>query len=188
MKRTIALACILIVAILLFCSCDGSFDLVTISGDGFNKPTISPYKPQTIDTKDTTTFTVYVCGAVQNEGYYVVEQGTTIADAIALAGILPQTIFPQNATTYIKFDCQIAVQYSENGTKYNCMNVNSMFVWYNLSYNNIPSEVIAKLHDYYVNHGPITSKQMVKQILNEEQYQQNHYKIYVAEVDYVSGS
>ena len=184
MKRTLALVCILLVAITMFACCDGSFGYTTIKGDGFWTPTTSPYQSQTIPNKNDKTLKVYVCGAVQNEGYYVVSQGTTIADVIALAGILTQTIFPTNSQSFVQSDMQIVVDYHQDGQNYNAVNANGAYTLSNLPAPNLPAQVVQKLHDYYVKYGKITNKDVLKQILGQQLYQQHHYKLYVAEADY----
>lgn len=184
MKRIIALICILIVAITAFCCCDGSFDYTNISGDGFNKPTASPYKSQAVPNKQDGVFKVYVCGAVEREGHYLVPQDKTVADVVAMAGLLPESVMPKNATTYIKNNCQIVVDYYQNGATYNCVNVNGATIQNNLLVDNIPAEVVQKLHTYLKNCGKITNKQTLKRILTAEEYQQNHYKFFVQEADY----
>ena len=184
MKKCFVLICILIFAITLFCSCGGNFEYIDISGDGFNAPTVSPYKSQTVQNKSDATFTVYVCGAVQKDGYYVVDEGKTVADVVARAGLLPQTVMPENATSIIKSNCQIAVRYCENDKIYDCLNVNGMTVQFNLQAENISAEIIAKINAYYHQNGAITNKQVLAQILTAEEYAQNHYKFFVQESDY----
>lgn len=188
MKKILALICIFIVTITLLSACGGNFGYTTIRGDGFNRPTASPYKSETLPNKDDVYFKVYVCGAVEREGYYIVPEGKTVADVVAMAGLLPETIMPKNATTYIKTNCQIAVGYYQNGETFHCLNVNGATVLYNLTAQNIPAEIVEKLHTYLKNHGKITNKQMLKSILTAEEYQQSHYKLFVSEADYESAS
>lgn len=188
MKRILALICILIVTITLLCACGGNFGYTSISGDGFNKPTASPYQSVTLPNKGEVFFKVYVCGAVEREGYYIVPQGKTVADVVAMAGLLPETIMPKNATTYIKNNCQIAVSYYQNGETFYCLNVNGATVQYNLSAENISAEIVEKLHTYFTKFGKITNKQMLENILTAEEYQQNHYKLFVQEADYAEAS
>ena len=184
MKRTIALVCILLVAITMFACCDGNFGYKTINGDEFWTPTTSPYQGQTIPNKQSKTYKVYICGAVQKEGHYVVDEGTTIAEAIALAGILSQTIFPTNSQIFVQSDMQIVVDYHQDGQNYNAINVNGAYTLSNLPPQNIDAEVVQRLHDYYTQHGKIANKQVLEQILGQQLYQQNYYKLYIAEADY----
>lgn len=185
MKRLLAIICILLFAVTVLCACDNSFAQKSqMQGDGFFQPTTSPYQSQNIPNKTDATFTVYVCGAVANEGYYVVAQGSTVADAIALAGILPQSIFPTNSQSFVQSNCQIVVRYHENGTNFDCINLNGIYVQHNLPTQNVDESVIAKLNAYYLQNGTITSKQILQQILTEQEYQQNYYKFYVQESDY----
>ena len=129
-----------------------------------------------------------VCGAVQNEGYYIVPEGKTVADVVAMAGLIDETIMPENATTYIKNNCQIAVDYHQNGATFSCLNVNGATVKYNLPAENISADIIQKLHTYLTNYGKITNKQVLKRILTAEEYEQNHYKFFVTEDDYEANS
>ncbi len=184
MKRFFVLILLLLFVVAIFCGCgDGKTEL---QGDGFNKPTTSPYQSEQLPDEDSVTYRVYICGAVQTEGYYVVKQGTTLAEVISLAGILPQTVFPKNAQSFVQTNCQIKVDYHQDGTNYNVINVNGLVVVFNMPTQNIDAEVIAKLHDYYAEHGVITNKTILKQILTEQQYQQNHYKFFVQERDYAT--
>lgn len=184
MKRFIALTLLLLFAIVAFCGCGD--DTHYIQGDGFNKPTTSPYQSDFLPEVTNVNYRVYVCGAVQTEGYFVVKQGTTIAEVIAFAGILPQTVLPQNAQSFVQTDCQIMVDYHQNGVNYSVINVNGLVVISNAQAQNVDAEVIAKLHDYYTQHGTITNKNQLKQILTEQQYQKNHYKFFVQERDYAT--
>ena len=68
------------------------------------------------------------------------------------------------------------------------MNVNGAAVKHNLSAENISAEIVEKLHTYLTNYGKITNKQVLKQILTAEEYQQNHYKFFVTEADYEANS
>ncbi len=185
MKKFIALICILIISLTTLCACDDSSAQKSV-GDGFSDQTATPYKDQIISNKNPQTFTVYVCGAVANEGYYQVAEGKTIADAVSLAGILPQTVFPTNSQSQVISNCQIIVAYHEKGVNYDTLNVNGIYVLHNLTAPNVPDDVIAKLHAYVTQNGKLTNKQMLKQILTEEQYQQNHYKFFVLEEDYAT--
>lgn len=189
MKRFFALILILICFVTLLSACGNSFaQKAPIQGDGFNKPTASPYQSQTLPGVTPTTYRVYICGAVQNEGYYNVAQGTTIGDAIALAGILPQTVLPTNLQVYVQSNMQIVVEYLCDDAHHVGINVNGAYVISNTPAPNIPADVMEKLHNYYIQNGVITNKQILKQILTEEQYQQNHYKFFVAEEDYAKAN
>lgn len=189
MKRFFALFWIFICFVTLLSACGNSFAQKTpIQGDNFNKPTTSPYQSQTFPSVTPTTYRVYICGAVQTEGYYIVMQGTTIGDAIAYAGILPQTVLPPNAQDQVQSNCQIIVQYYQDDTFCDTINVNGIYVKNNLTVTNISADVIEKLHNYYTENGAITSKQILKQILTDEQYQQNFYKFFVAEEDYAKAN
>jgi protein involved in polysaccharide export with SLBB domain len=185
MKRIFALVLILVCFVTLLSACGNFFvQKSQIQGDNFNKPTLSPYQNQTIPTVEPQIYTVYICGAVQNEGYYNVVQGTTIGDAISLAGLLSQTVLPDNSQMYVQSNMQIVVQYFYDGARHVGINVNGLYVISNIPTANISADVMEKLHNYYMQNGVITNKQILKQILTEEQYQQNHYKFFVAEEDY----
>lgn len=184
MKRRFALVLLLLFAVVAFCGCgDGE----TVKGDGFNKSTPSPYQSESLPDVDSVTYRVYVCGAVQTEGYYNVKQGTTIADVIALAGILPQSVLPQNSQSFAQDGTQIVVSYNQNQTNYDCINLNGLYVMVEgLHVEGIDDDVLAKIHDYYAKYGVITNKNILKQILSQEEYQQNHYKFFVMESDYAT--
>ena len=118
----------------------------------------------------------------------MVEQGTTIASAIARAGILPQTYFPTDSMIFVQNNCQIVVCYHQDGATYDCINLNGVYIQHNLPAPNIAQSVVEKLHNYYVQNGKISNKQILKQILTDQEYQQNHYKFFVKEGDYATSN
>lgn len=184
MKRSLTLVLLLLFVVVAFCGCgDGE----TVKGDGVNNPSTNPYQSGYLPNVSTKTCRVYVCGAVQTEGYYDVKQGTIIADVIALAGILPQSVLPQNSESFAQDGTQIVVGYYQNQTNYDCINLNGAYVTIaNMHAENVNDDILAKLHDYYTKHGVITNKNVLKRILSQEEYQLNHYKFFVQEKDYAT--
>ena len=176
MKKNCALILILLLsACLLLCACDAS--------------KMFPWGDKTVNNNDgkLKTFTIYVYGAVENEGYYEVEEGSTYLDAIVQAGMLAQSIPPQSAESLVNGkQTSIVVQYAEDGKVRDCTDVNSAFFLLrdpNLFDGVFSQEVVNKLADY-LQSGTIHNKQVLREVLGEDDYEHYHYKLYVAEADY----
>ncbi len=170
MKKSVALILILFCCMFALASC----------GD----KTVSPYKPQTTPNNIGKTFTVYVCGAVEREGYYTATEGQTIADIVALAGFNAQTYITEDMSLFVLQDLQICVGYIQDNKIFPAVNLNGAHVQFNLPMDNVSDAVLQKLHDYYVQKGKFTNKNILKFLLTEEEYQQNYYKFFVSEEYY----
>lgn len=167
---------IIIVAIvaLTFCGCSNTAQQFVLS----------PLKDVEIDDNSERYFLLYVCGAVQNEGYYTVKEGTTYAQVVHLAGVLPQTVLPDYSMHFVDGKTTVvSVGYRDNGTNCSCINVNGSAVKYRRNVNGISSEVINLLADYLDIHGKITDKKQLQQILGSL-YQDNYFKFFVEVDDY----
>ena len=130
------------------------------------------------------TYTVYVYGAVENEGYYSVQKGDTYYQAIAQAGLLPQSALTPNYHSIVT-DAQLSVvvHYTEHGKYYECVNVNSVAFLWGIDVPNVSNRVVAKISDYLQIHGKIHNEAELRAVLGDD-YKDNYYKLYVAEADY----
>lgn len=174
MKKNYAFGLILIVVLCIaLCACDGS---------GL------PWADKTVDNNNgkQQTYVVYVCGAVENEGYYEVEDRSTYFAAILQAGLVAQSFLPQNTETVVASDSSIIVQYVEDGVVRDCVDVNNPFFSLRDAslFEGLSEEVVAKIADYLEKFGAIHNKHVLREVLGEDDYENYHYKLYVAEADY----
>ena len=145
----------IILCCIVLCGCDVNF----------------PFKPHVADAKPSRHFTVYVFGAVQNEGYVTVAEGADYNALLAEAGALPQTAWPAFPFTLVTEDTSfLAVQYVEGGKTYPCVNANGPIVTLRL-----PVENVERC-------GKVKNKEMLEEILGE--YAQHSYKFFISEADY----
>lgn len=170
MKKSFVLALILLILCVTICGCDAS--------------TIFPLGDKQIEDKITETFRVYVCGAVQNEGYYEVRSGCDYQSVIMLAGIIEQTVFSNNSLTVVTSEtAYIVVNYKENGVIYNSINANNPLIAAQLLEDGISLEIVNKIADYVEIFGKITNKQALATALGSD-YEDNFFKFFVAMEDY----
>lgn len=166
MKRLSLLITIILCCVAL-CGCDVNF----------------PFKPHVADAKPSRHFTVYVFGAVQNEGYVTVAEGADYNALLAEAGALPQTAWPAFPFTLVTEDTSfLAVQYVEGGKTYPCVNANGPLVTLRLPVENVPDEAVDLIADYVERCGKVKNKEMLEEILGE--YAQHSYKFFISEADY----
>ena len=157
---------------LLFAGCDNS---------------MSPWGGEYVGDTDNTpkTYKVYVCGAVENEGYYQVTAGETYYQAIIQAGLLPQSALPANFSSIVnEQQLPVIVSYRENGLTRECINANSEFIRERFPYEALSDEVVNKLADYLCEFGKITNKSILHAVLGEDDYKNYYFKLYIAEADY----
>ena len=169
--------CVALILILALCAtalggCDGS----TLSPWGEKNAPNNVHKP--------TNYSVYVCGAVENEGYYQVSEGGTYFQAIEQAGLLQQSSFSPNFYSIVTGDqLAVAVRYTQNDVVYECVNLNNASLVLGLPVQNVPDEVVGKIANYIANYGKIHNKSQLRTALGDD-YEDNFYKFYVAEADY----
>lgn len=173
MKKYFGLAWILIISLcVILCGCE--------------RAALSPWSAQislNIDGKPKT-LNVYVYGAVENEGYYAVEEDETYFVAIRQAGILGQSYLAFNAYSIVDGNqLSITVPYVENGAVRACINVNHESILNRRSREELSDTVINKIADYVQANGKITDKSVLRNVLDDD-YENYHYKLYVAEADY----
>lgn len=165
MKKFVAT--ILIACCLLFSACNFPFEDVTT-------PDIQPK-----------TYTVYVCGAVENEGYFTVDEGTDVQSVLLLAIPLKSAVYPTNPTSLVTESTkQLVVDYSLDGKTYSCVHVNGYYVTAQTEIANVSSDVVRKIAEFIKQNGKITNKNQLKDILTEQEYLENYYKFFVSVDDY----
>lgn len=160
---------------LIFSACDGSQR--------------SPWADKNVENNDGTpkVYSIYVYGAVKNEGYHEVSEGGTYLDAIMQAGILLQSFLPQQAEILVNGEqTAVVVQYVEDGTPHDCVDANSVFFALRdaTRFVGLSQQVVEKIADYQENVGKIRNKRVLYEVLGEEDFENYHYKLYVAEADY----
>ena len=127
---------------------------------------------------------IYIFGAVQREGYYEVEVGTDYMEVLALAGLLPLSVPPTLSSSYVDGTItELTVGYYDGETVRFSINVNSVLIVARMPVDGLSETVVNKLAYYIEAHGKITNKDQVRQALGDD-YAENHYKLYIAEIDY----
>ena len=127
---------------------------------------------------------IYVCGAVEREGYYEVEVGTDYAEVLRRAGALPQSVTPVLNSSYVDGNLDvIIVDYYDGQTKRVSIDANSVLICARKSVDGLSDEVVNKLADYIDAHGKIANKGQLEQALGRD-YANNYYKLHIAEKDY----
>ena len=168
---------LILVLCLVFCGCDQS--------------KISPWGEKTAqngvknpENGVTVKLTIYVCGAVQSEGYIEVELGTSYYDVVALAGILSQTVLPTFASAYVDGSVnKIVIGYNDGETNRESINVNSALIAARLPVDGLSEDIVNKLADYIETNGKIANRHQLELALGED-FADNFYKLFVAENDY----
>ncbi len=145
---------------------------------------IMPFKAKQFSAKQPRVFSVYVCGAVENEGYVDIFEGTDYQSLILSAGYIPQMVMPKTPYAVVREDVStVVLNYFDGQKECYCINLNGAVVSDNLPCENVSPQVIEKLHNYVVANGKISDRALLKQILGND-YQDNFYKFFVSESDY----
>lgn len=110
--------------------------------------------------------------------------GRRLQHAVEEAGIIAQTYLPDFPYTLVKSTTkQLAVNYFDGEKMCYCVNVNGPLITLRTNVENVSPQVVDKLADYIEEHGKITDKTLLKQILGED-YADNYYKFFVSMDDY----
>lgn len=143
----------------------------------------SPLSEREINASQNVFFDLYVCGAVENEGFYRVKEGTSYYEIICSAGVLPETYMPDNASSVAdRSVSQLIVNYFEHGKVGYAVNVNGILPNGEDVYG-IPNEITNSVSSYVYAHGKIKNKNVLKRVLGEK-YSDFGYKFYVSVEDY----
>lgn len=167
MKRI--LLCLLCMVLLACCGCNE----------------LSPYAPTQVQNSTKVTYRVYVCGAVQNEGFVEVEQGSDYYALVLKAGMVEFSRLPDFGSQFVdgKMDSVVVDYVDEGGSRRNCVNCNGILVTQRLAVDGIDAEVINLIADFILQKGKVRNKEQLKECLGEK-YQNNYYKFYVDKADY----
>ncbi len=169
MRRCAAVA-FLLLCCCLFASCGGTL----------------PYAVQTLPDKSDVYVNVYVCGAVEREGYYTVEAGTGYVELLASVGILPQSVLPLYYTGAVDPSVtELCIDYYDGQAARSCIDANGYIVRNRIHVDGIADEAIAMLADYIERSGTIRNKAMLRDILGEYD-ELFHYKFFVSRQDYAA--
>ena len=127
---------------------------------------------------------IYICGAVEHEGYYYAEVGTDYVQVLRLAGLLPESVPPILNSSYVDGSINvIIVNYYDGGTQHVSINANSVLIVNRGPVDGLSEDVVNKLADYIEAHGKIANKNQLLQALGDDYYA-NYYKIFISEEDY----
>lgn len=145
---------------------------------------LKPAQTPSNSNEKTSTCTVYVSGAVANDGYVTVNIGSDYYALLTQAGLLDCSAMVENSSNVIKGDVtQLIVNYIQNNRTYYSVNVNGAAVTYRLGAENISSNVINKLADYIEANGIISNRGELSVALGDD-YNDNYYKFFIDEQDY----
>lgn len=145
---------------------------------------LSPNKESEHDDFSAVEFKLYVCGAVEKEGYVVVRQGADVNAAIALAGIAQKASLPTSGSCLVECDGVIVVDFfDEQGNVCSPTNCNGLAVKNKLPCDGIPQNAVNAVADYIAAHGKIKNRAELKLALGDL-FADNFYKFFVEEADY----
>lgn len=168
-KHTIAL-------ILLIVAC-----VALLGGCGSIQP---PFGNVTLTTQQPSRYRIYVSGAVERDGYYEVEAGNDYFTVVQLAGSLRETVLPSLATTFIDGSVtELILGYYDGEARCDSINVNSELILFRIPIEGISTQIVNKLADYIIANGKITNRVQLQIALGDD-YADNYYKLFIAEVDY----
>lgn len=167
MKKSVTIAIFLFVLCAVFAAC-----------------TDLPYTEVEIPQNASKTITVYVCGAVENEGYLTISAGTSYTELFRLAGILPQSALPELYSDTVEQTTDfVVVNYFDDGKICYCVNANSLLVTNDDHIDGLPDGAVNLLSAYIVKNGKIHNKQQLRVALGP--YAASClYKFFVAPTDY----
>ena len=168
MKTRITVTVIMISIIcLLLCACGGG----TLGEDE-----LADRQPQTVS--------IYVCGAVENEGYYEINLGADYNELLGMAGLLTVSVPPTFSSSFVDGSVtNVIVSYTDGKNAHNVINVNSQLITNRFEVDGLTSDVVNRLADYIEAHGKIGNRKQLGQALGDD-YDDNYYKLFVAEIDY----
>lgn len=136
------------------------------------------FKKFTLDTTREV-YTVFVCGAVQNSGYYTFEFGETYYDVLSRAGLLDLS-YLQNMDNMISADVsEILCNFYEDGKEIYPINVNSDLFGTLYGNANIQTDIANKIIDYIRVNGKLKNKEQLLEVLTQEEWAKVFYRIYI---------
>ncbi len=145
---------------------------------------VTPMGDKDLPDNQTKYVSVYICGAVQNSGFFKIPEGTDVQTAVLeYARILDNGVLPAYSLEFVHDGDVIIVDYVVGKTRYSVTNVNGMYVVSRLGVDNVETDVINMLADYISANGKIRNNADLRSALGDK-YNENFYKFYVSEDDY----
>lgn len=174
MYRKIAILLVLIMVVCLFCGC--------------RNDRLTPNDEKDFNGGKETSVQVYICGAVQNPGWYDLPQGVDVQTAVEKAVLCDNGILPDNSLEFVKDkDCIYVGFVDEDYKRYDSVNANGLLIVTRSEVEGVSAEVVGALADYIELNGTIRNRTDLANALGD-MYQNNYYKFYVSEVDYLAES
>ncbi|MCM1194522.1 MAG: hypothetical protein NC099_03425 [Corallococcus sp.] len=143
-----------------------------------------PLGEREIEPNESKTFTVYVSGAVEHDGYFTAESGSSLYAILSQAGILEESVLPSDSPSVINGDVEIIiVDFYADGARHSSVNVNGEDVILRLPNEYVSRQVIDKLACYIERNGAISNRDELEEALGDD-YGDNYYKFFIDETDY----
>lgn len=128
--------------------------------------------------------TLYVSGAVLNDGFITIPQLCDYKTALEIAGVTDFSVITNNLTAPISVSSDsLIIGFKIDGKEFRSVNVNGGFVTLRQSVEGVEDVVIYKLADYIETNGKITNRNALKLALGDD-YGYNYYKFYIDVNDY----
>ena len=143
-----------------------------------------PLKEVELPNKSMPVNTVYISGAVKNDGYFELEAGADYFALASAAGMLAETLMPDNPSLVVDGKITtIVFDFIHNGIATDSINVNGVLVTNRFPIDCVSCEIIDKLADYIEYNGVIANRRELKIALGDD-YEDNYYKFFISEQDY----
>jgi len=128
-----------------------------------------------------TVYRVYICGAVENSGFYTFELGDTYGDLLSNAGLLDNSIIKNPNKILTSETTEIICHFIEDGQEVYPININSKLFSDIYRNANIEDNIARKIINYLNSVDQIYSKQQLLKdgVLTEEEWNKTFYRIYV---------
>lgn len=145
---------------------------------------LTPYATEEFPHGVASCFTVYVCGAVENEGYFTVRAGTSYVALAELAGLVEQSVLSEWYTDAVDGGTEeLVVRYYDGSEIRDCINANSPLIATRSEVDGLPADVVDLLADWIEAHGKLRNKQQLEEALGG--YAQDYYyRLFIAREDY----
>lgn len=151
----------------------------------FSACSLSPFAERKTPVKSQKIYSVYVCGAVEKEGFVDAPEGSDFGYLLDMAGASSHAFYPVFSLELVTENTKIlAVDYYDGEKACPCINVNGGAVTSRMTVENIDISVINILADHIEQHGKIRNKSVLKAVLGDELYRENYYKFFVDISDY----
>ena len=179
-KRYVAIFILLIVTAFSLCACFSQpFKEVAVIPNNSNSGFDSSDSKPSVEKRS-----LYVSGAVLNDGFITIPQLCDYKTALEIAGVTDFSVIFNNLNAPISVSCDsLIVGFKIDGKEFRSVNVNGGFVTLRQSVEGVDDAVINKLADYIETNGKITNRNALKLALGDD-YGNNYYKFYIDVNDY----